>query len=166
MSETPDIDWRVRRLRAGARLPTRAHPDDAGWDLYYCAPEGKENEPPLLRSNGDIHVYELSTGLSMAFSAGWVFKIEARSGLAVRYGISVLAGVVDAGFRGELIVLLGVPVERDANGVRPLAKIAHGDRIAQGIFLPVPRTEPVEVFSNDDLPASVRGVGGWGSSGR
>lgn len=161
-----DLEWRVCRLRAAARLPTRAHPDDAGWDLYYCAPEGQEAATPPLRTAGDIHFLELSTGLSMAFSPGWVFKIEARSGLAVRHGVSVLAGVVDAGYRGELVVLLRVPVAAGPEGVKAVCTIAHGDRIAQGIFLPVPRTAPVEVASAEDLPRSVRGEGGWGSSGR
>lgn len=153
----------MRRLRPAARLPARAHADDAGWDLFYCAPEGRETEPPPVKACGDHHWLELPTGLQMAFSAGWVFKIEARSGLAVRHGISVLAGVVDAGYRGELIVLLRVPVNDDGSAA---VTIKHGDKIAQGLFLPVPRTQPVEVHSSDELPASVRGAGGWGSTGR
>lgn len=164
--ETPDLEWRVCRLRPSARLPTRAHQHDAGWDLYYCAPEGQEGQPPALRTSGDLHFHELATGLSMAFSPGWVFKIEARSGLAVRHGVSVLAGVVDAGYRGELVVLLRVPVVADGGGVQPACAIRHGDKIAQGLFLPVPRTAPVEVDSVDALPQSQRGEGGWGSSGR
>lgn len=161
-----DLDWSVCRLRPAARLPTRAHASDAGWDLYYCAPEGREGEAPPLRSAGDIHFLELSTGLAMAFSIGWVFKIEARSGLAVRYGVSALAGVVDAGYRGEVVVLLRVPVVPDGGGVKSVCPIKHGDRIAQGLFLPVPRTAPMEVDSAGGLPTSMRGEGGWGSSGR
>ena len=162
---TPELDWRIARLRAAARVPTRAHPDDAGWDLYYCAPEGREHEAPALRTAGDIHFFELPTGLAMAFSPGWMFKIEARSGLAVKHGCSVLAGVVDAGYRGELVVLLRVPMTRDAERAVPACTIKHGDRIAQGLFLPVPRVTPEEVAA-DALPPSHRGEGGWGSSGR
>lgn len=161
--EAPEIEWRVRRLRPSARLPARAHADDAGWDLFYCAAAGREGEPPPVKTCGDLHFLELPTGLQMAFSAGWVFKIEARSGLAVRHGISVLAGVVDAGYRGELVVLLRVPVNSDGS---PAVPIKHGDKIAQGLFLPVPRTAPVEVHEAEELPASVRGAGGWGSTGR
>lgn len=161
--QSPEIEWRVRRLRPAARLPARAHADDAGWDLFYCAPAGAEAEPPPVKTCGDLTFLELPTGLQMAFSAGWVFKIEARSGLAVRHGISVLAGVVDAGYRGELVVLLRVPVNNDGSAA---VTIKHGDKIAQGLFLPVPRTTPVEVHSAEDLPASVRGHGGWGSTGR
>lgn len=150
----------MKRLRAGARLPTRAHTDDAGWDLYYCAPEGHEAAAPPLTACGDTHFVRLSTGLAMAFSPGWYFKIEARSGWASRYGVAVLAGVVDAGYRGEVVVLMRVPVDADG---RPLCRIAHGDKVAQGLFLPVPAVEPVEAA---ELPESLRGEAGWGSTGR
>ena len=153
------LEWRVRKLRAAAKMPTRAHADDAGWDLYYCAPEGREGVAPPLTACGDARFVALPTGLAMAFSAGWVFKIEARSGWASKFGVSVLAGVVDAGYRGEVVVLLRVPV--DAEG-RALFPIAHGDKVAQGLFLPVPAVTPVEV---DELPASLRGEAGWGSTG-
>ena len=161
-----ELQWRVHRLRAGARLPTRAHPGDAGWDLCYCAPEAQDDRPPTLKRAGDLHFMECPTGLAMAFSPGWVFKIEARSGLASRHGVSVLAGVVDSGYRGELVVLLRVPVVVEDGRVRCALSIAHGDRVAQGLFLPVPPVLPVEVESADQLPQSVRGAGGWGSSGR
>jgi dUTP pyrophosphatase len=150
-----DLEWRVRRLRASAKLPTKAHADDAGWDLYYCAPEGSEGAAPSLTASGDARFVALPTGLAMAFSPGWVFKIEARSGWASKFGVSVLAGVVDAGYRGEVIVLLRVPADGSC-------RIAHGDKIAQGLFLPVPEVAPVEV---DELPGSLRGTKGWGSTG-
>lgn len=154
------LEWRVKRLRAAARLPTRAHADDAGWDLYYCAPDGHDGGGPPLIASGDTRFVKLPTGLAMAFSPGWYFKIEARSGWASRYGVSVLAGVVDAGYRGEVVVLMRVPVDGEG---RALCPIAHGDKIAQGVFLPVPLVAPVEV---EELPASLRGENGWGSTGQ
>ena len=161
-----NLVWQVCRLRPAARLPSQAHPGDAGWDLHYCAPEGRESDPPPLKNSGDAYWMELPTGLAMAFSPGWVFKIEARSGLAVRHGVSVLAGVVDAGYRGELVVLLRVPVTLKDGRAEPVVAIKHGDRVAQGLFLPVPEVEPLEVGTAEELPGSVRGEGGWGSTGR
>lgn len=161
------LEWTVFRTRPGARLPTKAHPvEDAGWDLYYAAETGREDEPAQARSVGDSLLFELGTGLEMAFSPGWFFKIEARSGWARQHGVQVLAGVVDSGYRGEVVVLLRVPLVQGPDGASsPAWTIRHGDKIAQGVFLPVPIVTPVEVFGRGGLATSVRQEKGWGSSG-
>lgn len=163
----PDFEWRIHRIRSQAHLPAKAHPlEDAGWDLHYCAAEGRETDEPPSRELGDTLVLELGTGLEMAFSPGWFFRIEARSGWARQYGAQVLAGVVDSGYRGEVVVLLRVPLITAPDGRRSAAwRIRHGDKVAQGVFLPVPVVAPHEVGTAQELGNSLRQSRGWGSSG-
>jgi dUTP pyrophosphatase len=137
----------VRRLRADAVLPRRAYASDAGLDLAAC--ERVELGP------GERGV--VGTGLAVAIPEGHAGFVQPRSGLAARHGIAVLnsPGLVDAGYRGELrVVLLNTDAE-ERFVVEP------GMRIAQLVVVPVPELEIVET---DELPASQRGVRGFGSS--
>ena len=138
----------IRLLDPDLPPPRYAHPGDAGADLV--AAEGVEIPPggrALVR-----------TGLAVALPDGYVGLVHPRSGLASRLGVTVLnaPGTVDAGYRGEILVNL---INHDP--AEP-AKIARGDRIAQ---LVVQRVERAHFHVVDELPDSVRGAGGHGSTG-
>jgi dUTP pyrophosphatase len=139
---------RVRRLDPRAVLPTRAHPGDAGLDL--CALEGGTLAPGERTS--------VPTGIAVEIPHGQGGLVLPRSGLAARHGIALVnaPGLIDAGYRGELRVLLlnTDPGERFA--------WAAGDRIAQLVLVEVGLGEVTEVAELED---SVRGAGGFGSSG-
>jgi len=142
------IDLPVRRLRPDAALPSRAYPGDAGLDLVAC--ERCELAPGARAL--------VPTGVAVAIPDGYAGFVQPRSGLAVEHGISIVntPGLVDSGYRGELRVnLLNTDRERGFT-------VEPGMRIAQLVVVPVPHVEPVEV---DELPASERGTGGFGSSG-
>lgn len=130
------------------RVPEYAHPGDAGADL--TATEAVRLEPGERALVG--------TGVRIALPEGYVAFVVPRSGLAAKHGITVVnaPGTVDAGYRGEIKVSL---LNTDA---REAYDIAPGDRIAQLIVMAVPRVQfhPVE-----ELPASLRGEGGFGSTG-
>ncbi|WP_313356012.1 dUTP diphosphatase [Microbacterium sp.] len=131
-----------------ANVPFYAHPGDAGADLV--STEAVRLEP------GERAL--IGTGVRIALPEGYTAFVVPRSGLAAKHGITVVnsPGTVDAGYRGEIRVSLLNTDSREAYDV------AVGDRIAQLIVMPVvqARFEPV-----DDLPDSVRGDGGFGSTG-
>ena len=143
------MELRLTRLSPQAVVPTRAHDDDAGLDLH--AAQQARLEPGERTSVG--------TGLAVAIPPGHAGLVLPRSGLAAKHGIALVnaPGLIDAGYRGELRVLL---LNTDADNA---FEIAPGDRIAQLVIAPVALLEPVEVDSLDD---TARGVGGFGSSGR
>lgn len=144
------LDIPVRRLDPDLPLPAYARPDDAGLDLL--ARESARLAPGGGRAR-------IPTGLAVAIPPGWAGFVQPRSGLAARHGVTCLnsPGLIDAGFRGELAVLL---VNHDPDEA---FAVARGDRIAQ---LVVQRVETVRFVVTDDLPDSDRGEGGWGHSGR
>lgn len=138
----------VKRLSSDAQLPVRAHEHDAGLDLF--AAESLTIEPgerALVR-----------TGIAIEFPAGWTALVCARSGLASRHGISLVnaPGVIDAGYRGEVKVILLNNDRTDPFTVN------SGERIAQLLLVPVALPKVVE---QDELSASVRNDAGFGSSG-
>ena len=141
------IELPITRLREDATLPERAYSGDAGLDLASC--ERLELGPGERALVG--------TGLAVAIPEGFAGFVQPRSGLAAKHGITVVnsPGLVDSGYRGELrVVLLNTDRER------PFF-VEPGMRIAQLVVLPVPELELVEV---EELPASERGVRGFGSS--
>jgi dUTP pyrophosphatase len=142
------VKLRVMRLDAEAQLPSRAHPGDAGLDLH--AVEAAVLEPGERASIGTGIAVEIPTG-----NAGLVLP---RSGLAARHGVSVVnaPGLIDAGYRGEVRVLLLNTDPREPFEVVP------GARIAQLVVIAVELAVAVDVES---LEASERGAGGFGSSG-
>lgn len=138
----------VRRLDPGMPLPERAHPGDAGLDL---------------RSAVDVEVAPgaralVPTGLAVAIPEGHAGLVLPRSGLASKVGLTLAnaPGLIDAGYRGEIVCAV-VNLDR----TEPV-RIARGDRIAQLVVVAVPQATPVEVA---ELPGSVRGSGGFGSTG-
>jgi dUTP pyrophosphatase len=128
--------------------PVYAHPGDAGADLVSA--EALRLEPGQRALVG--------TGVRIALPDGYVGFVVPRSGLAAKHGITIVnaPGTVDAGYRGELKVAL---LNTDPSEAYD---IAVGDRIAQLIVMPVPRANFIPV---DELPDSVRGEGGFGSTG-
>jgi dUTP pyrophosphatase len=141
------IELPIRRLRPDAQVPTRAYDGDAGIDLAAC--ERVELGP------GERAL--VSTGLAVAIPAGYAGYVQPRSGLATKHGISIVntPGLVDSGYRGELLVNLLNTDPREPFVVEP------GMRIAQLVVLAVPEVDPVEV---EELPESERGDRGFGSS--
>ncbi|HVF78538.1 MAG TPA: dUTP diphosphatase [Solirubrobacteraceae bacterium] len=141
-------ELRVQRLDSAARLPARAHDDDAGYDL--CALEVVTLQPGQRAT--------IRTGIAIELPAGHAGLVVPRSGLAARHGIAIVnaPGLIDAGYRGELKVLL-------LNTDRENAfEITAGDRIAQLVIVAVATPQIVEA---DALAATVRGEGGFGSTG-
>ena len=143
-----DLVIAVQQLDPGLPLPAYAHPGDAGADLVAgvdvdLAPGERALVP---------------TGIAIALPEGYVALIHPRSGLAAKHGLSIVntPGTVDAGYRGEIKVLL---INHD-----PAEEIVlrRGDRIAQ---LVVQRYERAAFVAVDTLPDSVRGGGGYGSTG-
>ena len=143
MTELP-----FKRLDPDASLPEQAHPGDAGLDL---------------RSIEDVEVGPgeramVRTGLAVAIPDGHAGLVLPRSGLASKHGLTLAnaPGLIDAGYRGELICSV-VNLDR-----REGVKIVRGDRIAQFVIVAVPEVRPAWV---DELPRSSRGEGGFGSTG-
>ena len=143
------MELRVARLKEEARLPSRAHEGDAGLDLYAC-------EPAHL---GPGERWSVGTGVAVEIPAGHAGLVLPRSGLARDHGIALVnsPGLIDSGYRGELRVLLLNTDPAETFRVEP------GDRIAQLVIAPIATPEAVEV---PDLTESLRGGGGFGSSGR
>jgi dUTP pyrophosphatase len=137
------------RLAEGAQPPAQAHEGDAGYDLH--AAEAVRLTPGERAAVG--------TGIAVAIPDGHVGLVVPRSGTALRHGIGVVnaPGVIDSGYRGELRVVLLNTDREDAFEVRP------GDRIAQLLVVAVAQPELVELES---LNETLRGAGGFGSSGR
>jgi len=143
------VTLRFKRLSDAARIPARAHDGDAGLDLY--AAESARIEPGERADVG--------TGVAVAIPEGHAGLVLPRSGLAARHGISLVnaPGLIDSGYRGEVRVLL-----LNTDRSEPF-EVAVGDRIAQLLLTPHVAPEPVEAR---DLDETVRGAGGFGSSGR
>lgn len=139
---------KVHRLDERARVPTRAYPGDAGLDLYAL--------DELVLAPGERA--SVRTGIAVEIPDGQAGLVLPRSGLAARHGISIVnaPGLIDAGYRGEVQVLL---LNTDP---RASFAIAPGDRIAQLVLVRVQTPEVVEVGA---LALSQRGAGGFGSSG-
>ena len=140
---------RFRRLSAAARPPAQAHEGDAGYDLH--AAEAATIGPGERASVG--------TGIAVAIPTGQAGLVVPRSGLAARNGISVVnaPGLIDSGYRGELRVLLLNTDRTESFAIEP------GDRIAQLVLVAVETPELEEV---EELDETVRGAGGFGSTGR
>jgi dUTP pyrophosphatase len=137
-----------RRIDPGAALPEAHHPGDAGLDL---------------RANADVKVLPgeramISTGLAVAIPDGHAGLVLPRSGLASKHGLTLAnaPGLIDAGYRGELIMAV-VNLDR----TEPVT-VTKGERIAQLVIVALPLVEPGWV---EELPDSDRGAGGFGSTG-
>lgn len=134
-----------KKLLPDAILPTRAHPDDAGLDIYSV-------EEVVVESGQGRMV---STGVAVALPEGHVGMIADRSSLAKK-GLKTAGGIIDAGYRGEIKIVLWNISDQ------PL-RLARGERIAQMLILPIATPTPCEV---ETLDSTARGQGGFGSTGK
>jgi dUTP pyrophosphatase len=143
------MELAMTRLQEGATLPSRAHEGDAGLDLYACE----------AAHIGPGERWSVGTGIALQIPEGHAGLVLPRSGIAREHGITLVnsPGLIDAGYRGEVRVLLlnTDPAET--------FRVTAGDRIAQLVMTPVASADPVEVA---ELSESARGEGGFGSSGR
>lgn len=139
------ITFKVKKLARGAKLPTKNNPEDAGIDIY-------TNESYALQP-GELHLF--STGIAGEIPSGFVALLWDRSGLGSK-GIHRLAGVIDAGYRGEWKVAL-------LNTTKRPFPIERGDKIIQCV---VQRFEPVKIAWAKKLSDTSRAKKGFGSSGR
>jgi len=140
------VKIKIKKLFEDAIVPSYAHEGDAGMDVY-----SREN---YILKAGEKHRF--STGISSEIPDGIVALIWDKSGLAAENGLTVLAGVIDSGYRGEWMVVL-------LNSSREDYRIKKGDKIAQALIQSVYRVE-VEVAG--ELSSTKRGAGGFGSTGR
>jgi dUTP pyrophosphatase len=138
----------VRRTDPELPLPSYSHPGDAGADLVTAV------DVEIVPGERAV----VPTGIAIALPEGYAAFVHPRSGLAARYGVSIVntPGTVDAGYRGEILVIL---VNHD---LREPVRFARGDRIAQ---LVVQRVEHAVFTEVGELPESARGSGGHGSTG-
>ena len=141
------MELQICRLRPEAVIPERAYSGDAGLDLAAC---DRTCLAPGARAT-------IGTGLAVAIPAGCAGFVQPRSGLASRHGIALVnsPGLIDSGYRGEIRVVV-LNTDRDNSFT-----IEPGMRIAQLVIMRLPEIELVEV---EELPESVRGVRGFGSS--
>lgn len=139
----------VKMLDEGLPPPSYAHPGDAGLDLH-------SGEDLTIPAGGRAMV---RTGVAIALPAGYVGLVHPRSGLAAKHGITVLnaPGTIDAGYRGEIgVVLHNTDTDHSFS-------VSRGDRIAQLVIQEYVTADLVQV---DHLPGSARGEGGFGSTGQ
>ena len=143
------MELQIAKLKDEAVVPSRAHPGDAGLDLYAC-------EAAHL---GPGERWSVGTGVAVEIPEGHAGMVLPRSGIARDHGIALVnsPGLIDAGYRGEVRVLLLNTDPAETFRVEP------GQRIAQLVVVPVGLPEPIEV---EALSESSRGDGGFGSSGR
>lgn len=135
----------VKRLSATAILPQYALPHDAGMDLY------ADESTTILPQERKL----VSTGIALAIPPSYVGLVWDKSGIATKYGLKTMAGVIDSGYRGELKILI------HNLSTQPYSVI-KGTKIAQLLIQPVEQREIMEV---DELDETERGEGGFGSTG-
>ena len=139
----------IKRLDPGAPLPNYAKGGDAGADIVTAV--------DITLAPGERAL--VPTGISIALPDGYVALVHPRSGLAIKHGVTMVnsPGTVDAGYRGELKLIL---INHDP---KESVSFKRGDRVAQLVIQQVERAEFVEV---QELPGSGRGADGFGSTGR
>lgn len=142
------MQLKVKRLSASAKLPTKAHPSDAGFDIYADCDE--------IIPSGRTRL--ILTGIAVEIPEGYYGRLKGRSGLTSRTRLRVQEGTIDANYRGEIKVICDAL--KDPLGIG--YAVAEGERIAQLIIQPLPNFEVVEV---SDLSNSDRGANGFGSTG-
>ena len=148
---------RVQRLHENAKLPVRAHPTDAGMDLFFCPapkPELDSQIETVLPFGSSV----IPTGLKIEVPEGYMLEIKNKSGIASKRGLIVGACVVDRGYTGEIFVNLHNVTHRNQT-------LHEGDKIAQAVFVKI--TTDVQMVVSDSIYDSdtSRGDGALGSTG-
>jgi len=138
------VKLKVKKIHPEAKLPAYAHPGDAGFDLFACADE--ELRPGEVKA--------VPTGIAIAVPAGYVGLVWDKSGISLK-GVHRLAGVVDAGYRGEVRVVM-VNLGREPYAVK------KGMKVAQMLIQPV---LTVDIEESAELDDTSRGGNGFGSTG-
>ena len=151
------MNLKFYKLRTNAKLPVRAHPTDAGMDLFFCPtpkPELDSQIETVLPFGSSV----IPTGLKIEVPAGYMLEIKNKSGIASKRGLLVGACVVDRGYTGEIFVNLHNVTHRNQT-------IHDGDKIAQAVFVKI--TTDVELVEADSIydDQTSRGDGALGSTG-
>jgi dUTP pyrophosphatase len=136
---------KFKKISEDAKLPTYAHPGDAGMDVY-------SNEDYILKPN-ERHIF--STGVASDFPSGYVALVWDKGGFGAK-GIHRFSGVIDAGYRGEWLIILH-------NFTQENLVVEKGDKIAQVL---IQKVEIAEIIEVDGLEDSARGDGKFGSTGK
>jgi len=138
----------IRRLEKDLPLPAYAHAGDAGMDLYAAQ--------DVTLAPGERAL--VSTGIAVAIPEGFAGFVQPRSGLAIRHGLGLVntPGLIDSHYRGEIKI-----IAINLDPATPIS-ISRGDKVAQFVIQPVVQADLVEV---DELDSTVRGEGGFGSTG-
>lgn len=137
---------KFKKLKENAVLPKYALPGDAAFDIF--------SAEDFILESGKYHGF--SSGVAMELPLGYFMRISPKSGHAIKNGIDVLGGIVDNGYRGELVVIL-------INHGETTKEFKTGDKLAQGIVHKIEEGEVVEV---SELSDTQRGTGGFGSTGK
>jgi len=148
---------RVQRLHESAKMPERAHPTDAGMDLFFCPPPN-DMIPKQIESILPHGASILPTGLKIEVPEGYMMEIKNKSGIASKRGLLVGACVVDRGYTGEIFVNLHNPSDRTQT-------LHAGDKIAQAVFVKI--TTDLELVEAENIydEETSRGDGALGSTG-
>jgi dUTP pyrophosphatase len=153
------MNLKFYRIREDAKLPVRAHPADAGMDLFYCPNERfklYENTNDFWVPAGESRI--IPTGLKVGVPEGYMLEVKNKSGIASRKQLVVGACVVDSGYDGEIYVNLH-------NLGTATQIIEPGQKLAQAVLIPVVHCDVEEAPEEDLNPGSNRGEGGFGSTG-
>ena len=157
------MELKFYKIRSGAKLPKRAHPTDAGMDLFYC-PDASQNSPCVWNPEHKFKIPPgenclVPTGLKVDLPANYMLEVKNKSSVASKKQLLVGACVIDPGYTGEIFVNLH-------NIGRTTQELLSGQKIAQAVLVPVVHCG-VEEASVDELNNdSERGTGGFGSTGR
>ena len=155
--EKPKMKVRVQKLHDNAKLPVRAHPTDAGMDLFFC-PAPRDDIPKQIESVLPHGSSLFPTGLKIEVPEGYMLEIKNKSGIASKRGLLVGACVVDRGYTGEIFVNLHNPSDRTQT-------IHAGQKIAQAVFVKI--REDIEIIESENIydKETSRGDGALGSTG-
>jgi dUTP pyrophosphatase len=148
------MQLKVFRVRDNAKLPTRAHDGDAGMDLYYCAPSNSMRSMAV----NPVETVLIPTGIKAEVPKGYMLEVKNKSSIAAKKQLLVGACVVDSGYDGEIFVNLH-------NTGKQTHWFKDGDKVAQGVLIPVDLCEVVEVSEDKLNIDSTRGDGALGSTG-
>ena len=150
------------KIRSGAKLPNRAHPTDAGADLFYC-PDLSQNSPCIWNPHHKFKIPPgenclVPTGLKVDLPPNYMLEIKNKSGVANKKQLIVGACVIDPGYTGEIFVNLH-------NIGKTTQELLSGQKIAQAILIPIEICEVEEAYTDPERKRTHRGSGGFGSTG-
>jgi len=148
------MNLKFYRIRKSAKLPVRAHPNDAGMDMFFCT---KGGESAMSIPPGTSRV--IATGLKVEVPKGFMLEIKNKSGMASKRQLIVGACVIDSGYDGEILINLH-------NIGEELQVIMPGEKLAQAVLIPIIHCEVEEIMEDTLNQDTQRGKGGFGSTGK